>query len=86
MTASTKATLMALFRGAAWVFFAIAGLTFWFGGRAINEFAKTERMLAEMEGIGLAVLLGGLGAIAKGAAERLEENGSSISLSESLKR
>jgi hypothetical protein len=64
----------------------MAGLAFWFGGRAISEFSKTERMLAEMEGIALAVSLGGLGAIAKAVADRLEEDGSDISLSESHRK
>jgi hypothetical protein len=64
----------------------MAGLAFWFGGRAISEFSKTERMLAEMEGIALAVSLGGLGAIAKVVADRLEEDGSDISLSESHRK
>jgi len=68
------------------VFLVMAGLAFWFGGRAISEFSKTERMLAEMEGIALAVSLGGLGAIAKVVADRLEEDGSDISLSESHRK
>jgi hypothetical protein len=45
--------------GLASILFAIAGLAFWVGSRTINEFAKTDRMLAEMEGIGLATLSGG---------------------------
>jgi hypothetical protein len=57
----------------AWFLFAIAGLTFLFGGRAINEFAKTERVLAEMEGVGLAALCALLGTIAKAGGERLGE-------------
>ena len=68
------------------MFLVMAGLAFWFGGRAISEFSKTERMLAEMEGIALAVSLGGLGAIAKAVADRLEEDGSDISLSESHRK
>jgi hypothetical protein len=55
--------------------FAIAGLTFWFGGRALNEFAKTERVLAEVEGISLAAVCDALGAFAKAASERLAETG-----------
>ena len=51
----------------------IAGLAFWFGGRAINEFAKTDRMLAEMEGIGLAAVCDALGAVARYAGENLVE-------------
>jgi hypothetical protein len=86
MAASTKAKLTPLLRGLTWVFLVMAGLAFWFGGRAISEFSKTERMLAEMEGIALAVSLGGLGAIAKAVADRLEEDGSDISLSESHRK
>jgi hypothetical protein len=86
MGASTKAKLTPLLRGLTWVFLVMAGLAFWFGGRAISEFSKTERMLAEMEGIALAVSLGGLGAIAKAVADRLEEDGSDISLSESHRK
>ena len=73
MSASTKSVLKSLLRGLAWLLFATAGLTFWFGGRAINEFGKTERVLAEMEGIGLAVLCAGLGAAVKAAGQRLAE-------------
>jgi hypothetical protein len=73
MNVSTKSALKSLLRGVAWLLFAIAGLAFWVGGRAINEFAKTERLLAEMEGIGLAVVCAGLGAVAKAAGERRAE-------------
>src|SRR5271157_2383289 len=79
MTASTKATLTSLLRGAAWLCFVTAGLAFFFGDRAIIEFTKTELVLAEMEGIALTVLFGGLGVIAKIAADRLEEDESNIS-------
>jgi hypothetical protein len=58
--------------GLAWFFFVVAGLAFWFGGRAIHEFSNTERVLAEMEGIGIAVLFGGFGAIAKSFADRFD--------------
>jgi hypothetical protein len=73
MSSSIKSALKFLLHGVAWLLFAIAGLAFWLGGRAINEFAKTERILAEMEGISLAVLCAGLGAVAKAAGERLAE-------------
>jgi hypothetical protein len=53
----------------------MAGLAFWVGGRAINEFAKTERVLAEMEGICLAALCAALSVIAKAASEHLAETG-----------
>jgi hypothetical protein len=59
---------------------------FWFGGRAISEFAKTERVFAEMEGIALTAIFGGLGAIIKTAAGCVEEDEGDISLSESLRK
>jgi hypothetical protein len=88
MDASTKSTVKSLLRGVAWLLFAIAGLTFWWGGQAISEFAKTERMLAEMEGISLAVLFAGLGAIAKAAEDRFEgdEDGTSVPERESFRK
>ncbi len=44
--------------------FVIAGLSFWFGGGLITEFAKIDRTLGEMGGIGIAVVCVGIGAIA----------------------
>lgn len=73
MNPSTKSALKFLLLGLAWLFFVAAAVAFWWGGRAISEFAKEERMIAEMEGIGLAAILGGLGAMAKIGAGRLEE-------------
>jgi hypothetical protein len=55
-------------------------LAFWVGGRAIREFAKTDRVLAEMEGVALTALFSGLGVIAKATADRVEENEGNISL------
>jgi len=43
------------------------------GGRAISEFTKTERVLAEMLGIGLAVVFVIFGMVAKGAADNLDD-------------
>jgi hypothetical protein len=57
-----RAPLKSLLNGVAWFFLVVAGIAFWVGGRAIHEFANTERMLAEMEGIGIAVLFGGFAA------------------------
>ena len=73
MKPSIKSTVKLLFRVVAWLLFAIALLTFWMGGRAISEFAKTDRILAEMEGTGIAVLFAGLGAVAKLAGDHFEE-------------
>lgn len=69
-----RSALKSLLNGAAWFFFAVAGIAFWFGGRAIHEFANTGRVLAEMEGIGIAVLFGGFGAIAKSFADRFGDD------------
>lgn len=65
--------MKSLLNGMAWFFFAVAGCAFWFGGRAMHEFANTERVLAEMEGIGMAILFGGVGAIAKSFADRFDD-------------
>jgi hypothetical protein len=47
----------------------IAGLLFLVGGRAISEFTKTDRVLSEFLGIGLAVVFLVLGIVAKSAAD-----------------
>ena len=73
MNASTKSAVKALLRGVSWILFVIAGFAFLVGGRAISEFAKTERVLAEMEGLGLAVVCGGLGLWAKSTADDFDE-------------
>ncbi len=68
--------------------FATAGIAFWVGGRAISEFAKTDRILAEMESLALAAVCAGFGAVAKAAGERFEEDeedGASTSGGESLR-
>jgi len=68
-----KPTMKTLLQGVAQLLFIIAALCFFVGGRAISTFTKTERVLAEMEGIGLAVLCGALGFWAKTAADNLDE-------------
>jgi hypothetical protein len=68
MTAATKSTRGSVLRGVAWLLFVIAA-----GGRAINEFAGTERMLAEAEGIGLAVVFAALGVVLESAGKRVSE-------------
>jgi hypothetical protein len=73
MPDTKRSALKSLLNGVAWFFFVVAGIAFWLGGRAIHEFANTERVLAEMEGIGVAVLFGGLGAIAKSFASRFDD-------------
>jgi hypothetical protein len=86
MNTSTKAGLVLLLNGAAWLLFVVAGIAFWFGGGLIHAIANTERSLAEVEGISLAALSGGIGAIAKTVATRLEVGDGLISLSDSLRR
>lgn len=86
MTAATKACLASLLKGTAWLLFVMAGLAFLLGGQAIREFAKAEWILAEIEGTSLAMLLGGIGVVARTAATRLEEGDSIISLSDSLRK
>ena len=71
ISAVPKSLLGSLLRGLAWVCFGVAGLSFWWGGRAISEFGHEDRFLAEFEGIGFGVVCGGLGFVAKGAGERL---------------
>ena len=67
---SHKPTMKTLLQGVAQLLFVIASLCFFVGGRAISTFTKTERVLAEMEGIGLAVLCGALGFWAKTGSRR----------------
>ena len=73
MNSSTRSTAKSLLRGVAWLFFVTAGLAFWFGGGVIHAVdPSTDRILAEIEGMALAVLCAGLGVLAKGAEDRLE--------------
>ncbi len=74
MGPSTRTKTVSLLRGIAWVFFAGAGCAFWFAGGVIHAVVPgTDRILAEIEGMGLVVLCLVLGALAKGAEGRLEE-------------
>jgi hypothetical protein len=86
MNTATKASLASLLSGAAWLLFGMAGMAFWFGGGLIHAVVQTERVLAEAEGIGLAALFGGIGALAKTIATRLETGDGPISLSDSLRK
>jgi hypothetical protein len=70
MNPRAKSVVRTCLRGLSWLLFAIAGLSFLTGGRALNEFSKTERPVAEIEAAGLAVLCAGLGYLAKVAAGR----------------
>jgi hypothetical protein len=77
MTAATQSVLKALLLGLAWLLFAVAGLAFWVGGRVISEFAKTDRILAEVLGLSLAFATGALGYVLKSTADDLDEGGDS---------
>jgi hypothetical protein len=68
-----------LLRAIAWVLFAIAVMLFWAGGRAISEFGRLDRVLAEFVGLGLAAACGVLGMMARNVAEGLEEDDQSPS-------
>jgi len=65
--------MKSLLKGVSQALFVLGGLMFLVGGRAISEFTKTERILAEMLGIGLAVVFVILGMVAKGAADNLDD-------------
>ena len=68
--------MKALLRGTSQILFVIAVLLFFVGGRAINTFAKTDRVLAEVLGIGLAFLVGVFGMVAKNTADNLYDEDS----------
>ena len=53
-----------------WVLIMSGATSFFVGGRAIHEFTKTDRLLAELEGIVLAVVLVGIGTFLR--ARRIE--------------
>lgn len=86
MNATTRAGLASLLNGTAYLLFVVAGMTSWFGGGLIHAMVQTERLLAEAEGIGLAVLFGGTGALLKSIATRLETGHGMISLSDSFRK
>ena len=69
MNDSTKSAWKAFLRGVAWLLFGIGGLSFWAGGKAISVFANRNRGIAELEGIGIAVVCFALGGFAKSAGE-----------------
>lgn len=71
MTAATQSFWKAVLHGLSWVFFAIAGVAFWVGGRAISEFGKIDRILSELLGLLVAAGTGVLGYILKTTADDL---------------
>lgn len=56
--------------------FVIAGLLFFVGGRVISGFTKTDRVSAEMLGIGSAFVFGIFGMVAKNASDNLNDEDS----------
>ena len=71
VTAATRSFCKAALHGLSWVFFAIAGVAFWVGGRAISEFGKIDRILSELLGLLVAAGTGVLGYILKTTADDL---------------
>jgi hypothetical protein len=61
MTISAKPVLNSVLRKVSQILFVAVLFVFYGGGRAIHEFAAQDRILAEMEGIGLAIALGAAG-------------------------
>ena len=62
--------VVSLLKAVSQALFVLGGLMFFAGGRAISEFTKTERVLAEMLGIGLAVVFVVFGMEAGGGQSR----------------
>ena len=75
MTPSTRTKLKLLLQGIAILFFATAGLAFFFGGGLIHAVRGTDRFVAEIEGFTLAVLFAVLGGCAKAVEDRIELEG-----------
>lgn len=73
MTTGNRSALRAFLRGLSWFFFAVAGLSFWVGGRAISEFGHMDRILAEAFGLSIAGATGMLGYVLKSSADDLTE-------------
>lgn len=67
-----RTTLKYFLQALSKLLFVVAGLFFFFGGRAIHEFAHVDRLLAEVLGIAIAVACGFGGYIAREAIENLD--------------
>jgi len=72
MTTATRSVLKASLRAGSWLLLGIAGIAFWVGGRAISEFAKVDRILAEFLGLLIAVVTGIVGYVLKTSADDLD--------------
>jgi len=77
MTAANRPALRAFLRGLSWLLLAVAGLSFWIGGRAISEFGKVDRILAEFLGLSLAGVAGLFGYILKEKADDFDDSSDS---------
>lgn len=77
MTAANRPALRAFIRGLSWFLLAVAGLSFWIGGRAISEFGKVDRILAEFLGLSLAGVAGLFGYILKEKADDFDDSSGS---------
>ena len=62
-----------LLKGTSQALFVLAGGLFFFGGRAITELTKTDRLFAEGLGIGLAVVCAVIAMLAKDAGDNLDD-------------
>jgi hypothetical protein len=70
MNAPTKLAGKLLLHVMAWILFVVAAIAFWAGGRLISAVSKTGRLLAEAEGVGIAVVFVGLGGYCKAGRRR----------------
>ena len=62
-----------LLRAASKVLFLAAAFLFFWGGRAISDVTKMDRIVAEGIGIGLAIVFAALGVAAKSAADNADD-------------
>ncbi len=74
MTDDTKSTISGFLKLIAWLFFGAAAVSAWAGGKIISEFSGSDRLLGEMGGMGLAVVLMAAGAVTKHYGDQLEED------------
>jgi len=79
MTTANRSVLKAFLRVGSWLLLGIAGIAFWVGGRAISEFGKVDRILAEFLGLLIAVVTGIVGYVLKTSADDLNGTGDSNS-------
>lgn len=68
--------MKALLKGTSQVLFVLAVLLFFAGGRVFGPLAKIDWVLAEMLSIGAAFVLAIFGAVAKNAADNLDDDNS----------